>query len=80
MAVLGASTAEAQPIVQAPYANPPPNDEWLVIPVDSRYYKIINIMSGKVLDVEGGSTANGARLIQYTDTGATHQQFELVRP
>lgn len=34
---------------------------------------------GKCLDIQAGSTANSANLIQYDCTGATNQRFRLVR-
>ncbi len=41
-------------------------------------YKIINRNSGKVLDVAGGSTADGAAVVQNTDTGSAAQQWQLT--
>ena len=40
-------------------------------------YRLVNRNSGKVIDVNGGSTADGARIIQWTWTGATNQQWTL---
>ncbi|WP_313895921.1 RICIN domain-containing protein [Streptomyces sp. YIM 98790] len=42
------------------------------------YYRFINRFSGKALDVWEWSTADGARISQYDDTGGTNQQFRLV--
>jgi hypothetical protein len=33
------------------------------------YYKIVNRNSGKVLDVEANSSADGAEIVQWTDNG-----------
>lgn len=41
-------------------------------------YKIVNVNSGKVLDVEGENYSNGARIIQYDSTGKDNQRFRLV--
>jgi alpha-L-fucosidase len=41
-------------------------------------FKLVNRKSGKVLDISGASTADGAGAIQGTDTGGTNQQFRLV--
>ncbi len=41
-------------------------------------YRLVNRNSGKVLDVNGASTADGARVIQWTWTGATNQQWTLA--
>lgn len=40
-------------------------------------YKIVNINSGKMLDVAGGSTANGAALQQYTSNNTVAQQWTV---
>jgi hypothetical protein len=42
------------------------------------YYRIINRNSGQVLDVNGGSTAAAAGVIQYTANGGTNQQWQLA--
>jgi hypothetical protein len=42
------------------------------------YYKLVNHNSGLVLGVSGGSLANGAQLVQWTDTGTNDQQWQLV--
>jgi endoglucanase len=42
------------------------------------YYKIINRNSGKALDVNGGSTADGAAVVQWPYTGGYNQQWELI--
>ena len=47
-------------------------------PVPSNTIKLVNRNSGKALDVGGGSTADGGRVIQYRDTGGTNQHWQLV--
>ncbi|TDC65572.1 alpha-L-arabinofuranosidase [Micromonospora sp. KC207] len=42
------------------------------------WYVLVNRNSGKALDVNGASTADGARLIQWTRTNANNQQFQFV--
>src|SRR5687767_12245209 len=42
------------------------------------YYKIVARHSSKVLDVSGVSTADGANVQQWTDTGGTNQQWRIV--
>ncbi len=42
------------------------------------YYKLVNRNSGKVLDVTGASTANGANIIQWTDSGTANEQWSIV--
>ncbi|TDB77954.1 non-reducing end alpha-L-arabinofuranosidase family hydrolase [Micromonospora sp. KC723] len=42
------------------------------------WYVLVNRNSGKALDVNGASTADGARLIQWNRTNANNQQFQFV--
>lgn len=46
------------------------------LPADT--VRIVNRHSGKVLDVNGASTADGAAIIQWPWTGATNQQWRLT--
>jgi hypothetical protein len=41
------------------------------------FFKIKNVKSGKVLEVSAASAADGAKVQQWTDTGASHQQWRL---
>jgi hypothetical protein len=41
----------------------------------ARTYTCVSVRSGKVADVAGGSGADGAAVIQWTDNGATNQQW-----
>ncbi|OKI16303.1 alpha-N-arabinofuranosidase [Saccharothrix sp. CB00851] len=43
------------------------------------YVRLLNRASGKAVDVLDFSTANGAQVIQWPDTGGTNQQWQLVR-
>ena len=42
------------------------------------YYKLVNHNSGLVLGVSGGSLANGAQLVQWTDTGTKDQAWHVT--
>jgi hypothetical protein len=44
----------------------------------SAWYVLVNRNSGKALDVNGASTADGANLIQWTRTNTVNQQFQFV--
>ncbi|MET8764732.1 non-reducing end alpha-L-arabinofuranosidase family hydrolase [Lentzea sp. NPDC004782] len=44
----------------------------------SAWYVLLNRNSGKALDVNGASTADGASLIQWTRSDTTNQQFQFV--
>lgn len=52
--------------------------KWKLVERDSGYYAIQNLLSGKVLDILNFDTANGASLIQYTNTqGSQNQEFSF---
>ncbi|MEV8439379.1 non-reducing end alpha-L-arabinofuranosidase family hydrolase [Actinosynnema sp. NPDC051121] len=42
------------------------------------WYVLVNRNSGKALDVSGASTADGAKITQWTRTNASNQQFQFV--
>ncbi|MER6080716.1 non-reducing end alpha-L-arabinofuranosidase family hydrolase [Streptomyces sp. NPDC001833] len=44
----------------------------------SAWYVLVNRGSGKVLDVAGASTADGASLTQWPQTGGANQHFQFV--
>ncbi|MGW7553149.1 RICIN domain-containing protein [Streptomyces rimosus] len=41
------------------------------------YYKLVSVRSGKVLDVNAFSTADGTRIQQWTDQNTANQQWKL---
>ncbi len=41
------------------------------------YFKFVNQNSGKVIDVENASTADGANVIQWTDSGSNSQRWQF---
>ncbi|MFD8008803.1 RICIN domain-containing protein [Streptomyces sp. NPDC058955] len=41
------------------------------------YYRLVSVRSGKVLDVNGFSTADGTRIHQWTDQNTANQQWRL---
>ncbi|MCP2356601.1 hypothetical protein HD597_003621 [Nonomuraea thailandensis] len=43
------------------------------------WYVLANRDSGKALEAQGASTADGADIVQYDDGGGTNQQRQLVR-
>jgi hypothetical protein len=43
------------------------------------YYEIINRNSNQSLDINGGSTANGATGIQWFYNGGRNQQWQIVQ-
>jgi Ricin-type beta-trefoil lectin domain-like len=45
----------------------------------SSHYTLVNRNSGKVLDITGASTANGAAAIQWTNHSGTNQQWSITQ-
>lgn len=43
------------------------------------YYRLVSVRSGKVLDVNAFSTADGTRIQQWTDQNTVNQQWKLRR-
>lgn len=41
-------------------------------------YRLVDRRSGKVLDVDGASTADGATVIQWPATGGTNQEWQVL--
>ena len=46
----------------------------------TKTFKIVSEASGKVLDVLGGSVADGAQIIQFQDHGGPHQRWQVFIP
>ncbi|WDF75534.1 cellulase family glycosylhydrolase [Mucilaginibacter sp. KACC 22773] len=59
------------------------NQNWILQATDNGYYKIINVNSGKALEVVSSSTAtslrNGTAVDQSDYTGAKNQQWAFVK-
>lgn len=47
-------------------------------PAANRVFKIASRVSGKPIGIAGSSTANGAGIVQYTDSGDRDQQWRLA--
>jgi hypothetical protein len=62
-------------------ATTPPSasdQEWQLVAVDAVHYKIVSKLSGKVLDVTGGSELNGTPVQQWQYVGNPQQQWLLI--
>lgn len=44
----------------------------------SGWFRLVNRRSGKVLNVSSADTANGAKIVQWTSSGATNQQWRFL--
>ncbi len=51
--------------------------KWTVTSIGGGFYKVINLNSGKALDVEGVSTSNGASIQVWTYNGGNNQQWQF---
>lgn len=56
------------------------NQRWIVQPTDSGYYRLVSANSGLVLEINGASTANGARVYQGEYDGGNHEQWFPTNP
>jgi glucosylceramidase len=54
------------------------NQQWQPVALASGSYKLVSRHSGKCLDVPGGATANGTRLVQEACNGSAAQAFRLI--
>ena len=54
--------------------------KWTIKPSGDGFIKVLNVNSGKSLDVQNNSTADGAAILQYTDIGADNQQWRMSIP
>ncbi len=52
---------------------------WEIVPVDKGWYMIKEPISGKVFDISGNSTEDGASAILYSVTGGENQHFAIER-
>jgi endoglucanase len=53
------------------------NQQWMPVAVGSGVYKLVNVASGRCLDVPAASTANGVQLQIYDCNGTNAQSFRL---
>jgi hypothetical protein len=53
--------------------------QWRLVDQGNGVVSVVNRQSGLAMDVWGVSTANGARISQYTLTGNANQRFQLQR-
>ena len=55
------------------------NQQFRLADSDGGYVRLINRNSGKAVEVQGASTADGGNIVQYDDWNGTNQQWQLVR-
>ncbi|KUO06971.1 RICIN domain-containing protein [Streptomyces sp. DSM 15324] len=65
------------PAVLVPYLLYVQEDSQAATVDGSAYYRLVSVRSGKVLDVNGFSTADGTRIQQWTDQNTANQQWKL---
>lgn len=76
MAVSSASTANGTGIIQ--WANDNGTEQqWKFVSLGNGKYNIVNVNSGKYLEVYQQSTADGATIDQWGSNGGTNQQWTL---
>jgi uncharacterized repeat protein (TIGR02543 family) len=55
-----------------------PNQRFKLVDAGGGYFKIVNIKSLKVLDVNEGIMSSGTKIIQWTDSGTDNQLWSFV--
>ena len=65
------------PAVVLPYLAFVQEDSQAATVDGNAYYRLVSVRSGKVLDVNGYSTADGTRIQQWTDQNTANQQWRL---
>ncbi|MEH0471630.1 RICIN domain-containing protein [Streptomyces sp. B21-097] len=65
------------PLAVVPYLLSAQEDSQAATVDGSAYYRLVSVRSGKVLDVDGFSTADGTRVQQWTDQNTANQQWKL---
>lgn len=75
--VTNASTSNGAAVILGP-VNSLGSDQWLLIPTDSGYYRVINKNSGLALVVLGASTNAGAAVIQWTYNASGNDEWMPV--
>lgn len=53
------------------------SEKWTVTPAGDGFFKLTAVHSGKLADVNGGSTADGATIIQWPSNGGDNQQWSF---
>jgi glucosylceramidase len=76
LAIENNGTGDGVKVVQRSLANS--NEfKWTITNLGGGFYKIINLNSGKALDVEGVSTSNGANIHVWTYVAGSNQQWQF---
>jgi hypothetical protein len=65
--------------VQNTYSSSSTSMRWSIVQASTGKYKFINKKSGKLMDVQGGSTSNGTPVIEYTANGGQNQLWTFTR-
>ncbi|MDX2557745.1 RICIN domain-containing protein [Streptomyces stelliscabiei] len=65
------------PAVLVPYLLFAQEDSQAATVEHDAFYRLVSVRSGKVLDVDGYSTADGTRIQQWTDQNTSNQQWKL---
>ncbi|MEU4730030.1 RICIN domain-containing protein [Streptomyces sp. NPDC023588] len=65
------------PAVLVPYLLFVQEDSQAATVDGNAYYRLVSVRSGKALDVNAFSTADGTRIQQWTDQGTANQQWKL---
>jgi hypothetical protein len=70
------TTAGSQ-VVRAAYASTNTYQKWTITQTTGGMYKVVNVGTGRALDMRNGSIALGTALVQAAYTGSATQQFSF---
>lgn len=54
------------------------NQWWKLTDTGDGYYRLVNVRTGLCADVDGGSTSDGARVIEWPANTGTNQQWQII--
>ncbi|MEO7717951.1 MAG: RICIN domain-containing protein [Capsulimonas sp.] len=77
MAIAGDSLTNGAQLVDTDYTYGDPSQQWDLVDVGSGWYNIKNVRSGLLMDVDGASTADNAKVQQYGNTNTAAQRWRL---
>lgn len=72
----GGSTVSGASVVQKSYTSAA-SQKWNIVQINPRQYKLVNVSSGKVLDIYQQKISDGTAIIQSTYSGASNQLWNI---
>jgi hypothetical protein len=73
----GTGISEGSAIVQNTYGSKP-GQKWKIVQINPKQYKVVNVLSGKVLSVYQKKTADGTAIVQTAYASGTGQLWSFT--